>query len=201
LTGYFGLLNVARIWPGQTVLVSSAAGTVGATAGQIARINGCRVVGIAGGEDRRRYVTGKLGFEECLDRHDPDLATALGRACPEGVDVYFDNVGGELLDLALLSMNRSGRVAVAGQVSEYNLAQPRGIRHVREVIERRIRIEGFVVWDFLADFKEAMSQMANWIREGKLLYTETFHDGFESAPAAFCELFTHAGLGRSLVRL
>jgi NADPH-dependent curcumin reductase CurA len=201
LTGYFGLLNVARIWPGQTVLVSSAAGTVGATAGQIARINGCRVVGIAGGEDRRRYVTGKLGFEECLDRHDPDLATALGRACPEGVDVYFDNVGGELLDLALLSMNRSGRVAVAGQVSEYNLAQPRGIRHVREVIERRIRIEGFVVWDFLADFKEAMSQMGNWIREGKLLYTETFHDGFESAPAAFCELFTHAGLGRSLVRL
>ena len=201
LTAYFGLLNVARIWPGQTVLVSSAAGTVGGTAGQIARINGCRVVGIAGGPDRCRYVTGKLGFDECLDRHDPDLSQALGRACPEGVDVYFDNVGGELLDLALLGMNRGGRVAVAGQVSEYTRDQPRGIRQVREVIERRIRIEGFVVWDFLPDFREAMSEMAGWIREGKLFYTETFSDGFETAPVAFCDLFTHAGLGRSLVRL
>ena len=201
LTAYFGLLSIARIWPGQTVLVSSAAGTVGGTAGQIARINGCRVVGIAGGPDRCRYVTGKLGFDECLDRHDPDLAGAIGRSCPEGVDVYFDNVGGELLDLALLAMNRGGRVAVAGQVSEYNLDRPRGIRQLRELIERRIRIEGFVVWDFLSDFRAAMAEMAGWIREGKLLYTETFRDGFESAPVAFSELFTHAGLGRSLVRL
>lgn len=201
LTAYFGLRNVARIWPGQTVLVSSAAGTVGGTAGQIARIDGCRVVGIAGGPDRCRYVTGKLGFDECLDCHEPDLAQALGRACPEGVDVYFDNVGGELLDLALLAMNRGGRVAVAGQVSEYTLEEPKGIRQVREVIERRIRIEGFVVWDFVSSFREAMSEMAGWIREGKLLFTETFSNGFESAPEAFCELFTHAGLGRSLVRL
>lgn len=201
LTAYFGLLNVARIWPGQTALISSAAGTVGATAGQIARINGCRVVGLAGGPDRCRYVTGKLGFDECLDRHDPDLAQAIGRACPEGIDVYFDNVGGELLDLALLAMNKGGRVAVAGQVSEYNLTEPRGIRHVREVVERRIRIEGLVVWDFLSDFKEAMSTMAGWIKEGKLLYTENVSTGFEKAPAAFCDLFKHAGLGRSLVRL
>ncbi len=201
LTAYFGLIKVARIWPGQTVLVSSAAGTVGATAGQIARINGCRVVGIAGGVDRCNYVKGKLGFDECLDRLDPDLDQALGQACPEGVDVYFDNVGGELLDLALLHLNRGGRVAVAGQVSEYNLDEPRGIRQVREVIERRVRIEGFVVWDFLAEFKEAMATMAEWITEGRLVYTETVSEGFASAPAAFCDLFTHAGLGRSLVRL
>jgi NADPH-dependent curcumin reductase CurA len=100
-----------------------------------------------------------------------------------------------------VAMNRGGRVAVAGQVSEYARDQPRGIRHVREVIERRVRIEGFVVWDFLSDFREAMSEMAGWIREGKLLYTETFSNGFETAPVAFCDLFTHAGLGRSLVRL
>lgn len=201
LTAYFGLLNVARIWPGQTVLVSSAAGTVGATAGQIARINGCRVVGVAGGPERCAYVRGKLGFDDCLDRLDPDLASALGKVCPEGVDVYFDNVGGELLDLALLHMNRNGRVTIAGQVSEYNRTEPRGVRHLRETVERRLRIEGFVVWDFLSEFKPAMKTMASWIKEGRLVYTETVTPGFASAPVAFCELFTHAGLGRSLVRL
>lgn len=199
LTAYFGLTKVARIWPGETVLVSSAAGTVGGTAGQIARINGCRVVGIAGGPDRCRYVTEVLGFDDCLDRHAPDLSIA--DACLDGVDVYFDNVGGELADLALLSMNRGGRMVVAGQVSEYNLAEPRGVRHLREVVERRIRIEGLVVWDFLAEFRGAMELMAGWIREGKLVYTEQIVDGFESVPRLFCDLFTHAGPGRSLVRL
>ncbi|MGH8928965.1 MAG: zinc-binding dehydrogenase, partial [Acidimicrobiia bacterium] len=131
LSAYFGLLRVARVWPSETVLVSSAAGTVGATAGQIARIHGCRVVGVAGGEERCRYVTTDLGFDECIDRHGPNLVTAIANACLDGVDVYFDNVGGELLDAALLSMNRGGRVAVAGQVSEYNLDEPRGARHLR----------------------------------------------------------------------
>jgi NADPH-dependent curcumin reductase CurA len=199
LTAYFGLTRVARIWPGETVLVSSAAGTVGATAGQIARINGCRVVGIAGGAERCRYVTEVLGFDACLDRHDPNLDIAA--ACLDGVDVYFDNVGGELADLALLAMNRGGRIVVAGQVSEYNRREPRGIRNLREVVERRVRIEGMIVWDYLGDFRPAMEAMANWIREEKLVYTEHIVDGFESAPSLFCDLFTHAGLGRSLVRL
>jgi len=199
LTAYFGLTRVARIWPGETVLVSSAAGTVGATAGQIARINGCRVVGIAGGDDRCRYVTEVLGFDACLDRH--DLDHSIGDVCPEGVDVYFDNVGGQLADSALLAMNRGGRILVAGQVSEYNAAEPVGIRHLREVVERRVRIEGMVVWDFLPDYRSAMETLAGWIREGRLTYTETIVEGFERAPELFCNLFTHAGLGRSLVRL
>jgi NADPH-dependent curcumin reductase CurA len=207
LTAYFGLLRIARIWPGETVLVSSAAGTVGGTAGQIARINGCRVVGIAGGLQRCRYVTDDLGFDACLDRHDPDLTGAIHNACLDGVDVYIDNVGGELLDIAILAMNRGGRIAVAGQVAEYNLDEPRGIRHMREVVERRLRIEGLVVWDFLADFRNAMTEMAEWIRDGRLRYSEQIVDGFECAPIAFCDLFsgnadvTRAGLGRSLVRL
>jgi NADPH-dependent curcumin reductase CurA len=205
LTAYFGLLRVARIWPGETVLVSSAAGTVGATAGQIARINGCRVVGIAGGEVRCRFVTQELGFDRCLDRHDPGLAQAIADACLEGVDVYFDNVGGELLDLALLAMNRGGRVVMAGQVSEYNLDHPRGSRHIREVVDRRLRIEGLIVWDFLSDFRPAMEEMSDWIRDGRLRFTEHVVDGFESAPQLFCDLFsggvTRAGLGRWLVRL
>ena len=199
LTAYFGLTRVARIWPGETVLVSSAAGTVGATAGQIARIIGCRVIGIAGGPERCQYVTDVLGFDACLDRHMPNLSIA--DAALEGVDVYFDNVGGELADLALLAMNQGGRIVVAGQVSEYNLAEPRGIRNLREVVERRVRIEGMIVWDYLADFRAAMATMADWIKEGKLVYTENMVDGFESAPSLFCDLFKHAGLGRSLVRL
>lgn len=207
LTAYFGLLRVARVWPGETVLVSSAAGTVGATAGQIARIQGCRVVGVAGGPDRCRYVTDHLGFDACIDRHNSDLVTAIANTCLDGVDVYFDNVGGELADAALLSMNQGGRVAMAGQVSEYNLDEPRGVRHIKEVVERRLRIEGLVVWDYLADFRPAMEEMADWIREGRLKFSEHVVDGFEQAPAAFCDLFsgsaafTHAGLGRSLVRL
>ena len=207
LTAYFGLLRVARVWPGETVLVSSAAGTVGATVGQIARIQGCRVVGIAGGPDRCRYVTENLGFDACIDRHDSDLVAAIANTSLDGVDVYFDNVGGELLDAAILSMNQGGRIAVAGQVAEYNLEEPRGTRNIKEVVERRLRIEGLVVWDYLTDFRPAMEEMAGWIREEKLKFTEHVLDGFEHAPAAFCDLFsgsaafTHAGLGRSLVRL
>jgi NADPH-dependent curcumin reductase CurA len=207
LTAYFGLLRIARVWPGETVLVSSAAGTVGGTAGQIARIQGCRVVGIAGGPDRCRYVTDDLGFDACIDRHEPDLMSAIANTCLDGVDVYFDNVGGELLDAAIVSMNRGGRIAMAGQVAEYNLDEPRGVRHINETVARRLRLEGLVVWDFLTDFRPAIEEMAGWIRDGKLKFTEHIIDGFDRAPAAFCDLFsgsaafTRAGLGRSLVRL
>ena len=207
LTAYFGLLRVARVWPGETVLVSSAAGTVGATAGQIARIHGCRVVGIAGGPDRCRYVTDHLGFDACIDRHNPDLVEAIGNTCLDGVDVYFDNVGGELLDAAILSMNQGGRIAISGQVSEYNLDEPRGIRNIKEAVERRLRIEGLVVWDYLIDFRPAMEEMAGWIRDEKLKFSEHVVEGFGQAPSAFCDLFsgsaafTNAGLGRSLIRL
>lgn len=207
LTAYFGLLRVARVWPGETVLVSSAAGTVGATAGQIARIHGCRVVGIAGGPDRCRYVTDHLGFDACIDRHNSDLVAAIGNTCLDGVDVYFDNVGGELLDAAILSMNQGGRIAISGQVSEYNLDEPRGIRNIKEAVERRLRIEGLVVWDYLTDFRPAMEEMAGWIREEKLKFSEHVVEGFGRAPSAFCDLFsgsaafTNAGLGRSLIRL
>jgi NADPH-dependent curcumin reductase CurA len=204
LTAYFGFLRIGKPWPGETVLVSSAAGTVGATAGQIARISGCRVVGIAGGEERCRYVADELEFDQCVDRHDPDIAAAISAACLEGIDIYFDNVGGELLDAALLSMKRDGRVVVAGQVSEYNLERPRGVRHVREIIERRLRIEGFVVWDFLNEFRPAMAEMRSWIVDGRLRFSEHIVSGFEAAPGLFCDLFSGArrtGLGRSLVRL
>jgi hypothetical protein len=202
LTAYFGLRDVAILQPGETVLVSSAAGTVGATAGQIARIMGCRVVGIAGGPVRCQYVVEQLGFDICLDRHaHENLAGAVADACLDGIDVYFDNVGGEVLDAALLSMKQGGRIAVAGQVSEYNREEPRGARHLREVVERRLHLEGFVVWDFLSGFRDAMTEVGGWIRDGRLTYYEHVVDGFEHAPELFCSLFSSSALGRSLIRL
>ena len=202
LTAYFGLRDIAGLQPGETVLVSSAAGTVGATAGQIARILGCRVVGIAGGAARCHYVVEQLGFDACLDRYEiTDLAQTVADACLDGIDVYFDTVGGEILDAALLSMKRDGRIAVAGQVSEYNRDEPIGARHMREVVERRIRLQGFVVWDFLPGFRGGMAEIAGWIREGRLTYHEHIVDGFENAPQLFCSLFTGSALGRSLIRL
>ncbi len=202
LTAYFGVRRVAAAQPKETVLVSSAAGAVGGTAVQIARNLGCRTVGIVGSENKCRLVTEELGADACLDyRAEPDLAIAISRVCPQGVDVYFDNVGGETLDAALMNMSQGGRVAVSGQVSEYTRIQPRGIRAVGEMINRRITMTGFVVWDFLPSFREAMSEMREWMVTGRLVFREEIIDGFENAPAAFLGLFRGENRGRRLIRL
>ena len=202
LTAYFGVRRVCEAQPKETVLVSSAAGAVGSTAVQIARNLGCLTVGIAGSEEKRRLVTEELGADACLDyRAEPDLAAAISRVCPQGVDIFFDNVGGETLDAALMNMSQGGRVAVSGQVSEYTRIQPRGIRAVGEMINRRITMTGFVVWDFLPYFREAMSEMREWMVTGRLVFREEIIDGFENAPAAFLGLFRGENRGRRLIRL
>ena len=201
LTAYFGVRAVAQAVSGETVLVSSAAGAVGSTAVQVARNLGCRVVGIAGSEEKARLVE-ELGAEVCLNyRTEPDLAAAIARTCPEGVAVFFDNVGGETLDAALVNMSEGGRVAMSGQVSEYSRVRPRGIRAVGEFINRRITMTGFVVWDFLPRFREAMAEMRGWMVEGRLVFQEEIIDGFENAPAAFIGLFRGENRGRRLIRL
>lgn len=202
LTAYFGIRRVAEARDGEAVLVSSAAGPVGSTALQVARILGCRTVGIAGSEDKCCLVTDELGADECINyRAEPDLAAAISRVCPGGVDVYFDNVGAETLDAALMNMNTGGRVAISGQVSEYARIQPRGIRAVGEMINRRLTMTGFVVWDFLPHFREAMSEMREWIVTDRLVFREEIIDGFENAPAAFLGLFRGENRGRRLIRL
>ncbi|MCQ3802800.1 MAG: NADP-dependent oxidoreductase [bacterium] len=202
LTAYFGVRGVAQARSGETVLVSSAAGAVGSTAIQVARNLGCRVVGIAGSEDKARLVVEDLGAEACIDyRKEPDLSAAIARTCPDGVDVFFDNVGGKTLDAALLNMSQGGRVAISGQVSEYSRVQPRGIRAVGEFINRRITMTGFVVWDFLPQFREAMAEMRGWMVSGQLVFREEIIDGFENAPAAFVGLFRGENRGRRLIRL
>lgn len=202
LTAYFGVTQVGQAKAGETVLVSSAAGAVGSTAVQVARNLECRVVGIAGSERKRRLITDQLGADDCIDyRAESDLAAAIARSCPGGVDVFFDNVGGETLDAALVNMSIGGRVAVSGQISEYSRPAPRGIRGVGEMINRRITMTGFVVWDFLPRFRQAMAQMREWIVADRLVFREEIIDGFENAPAAFVGLFAGENRGRRLVRL
>ena len=202
LTAYFGVRGVAQARSGETVLVSSAAGAVGSTAVQVARNLGCRVVGIAGSEEKARLVVEDLGAEACIDyREEPNLAAAVARACPDGVDVFFDNVGGETLDAALVNMSQGGRVAISGQVSEYSRLQPRGVRAVGEFINRRITMTGFVVWDFLPRFREAMAEVRGWMVSGQLVFREEIINGFENAPAAFIGLFRGENQGRRLIRL
>lgn len=202
LTAYFGLRLVAEAKPGETVLVSSAAGAVGSTAVQVARNLECRVVGIVGSEQKCRLVTDELGADACIDyRAEPDLAAGIARVCPDGVDVYFDNVGGETLDAALVNMSQGGRVAISGQISEYARTDPRGIRAVGEMINRRITMTGFVVWDFLPRFRQAMAEMREWIVGDRLVFREEIIEGFENAPGAFVGLFWGQNRGRRLIRL
>lgn len=203
LTAYFGLKDLGAPKTGDTILVSSAAGTVGATAGQIAKIEGLKVIGLAGGAEKCAYVRG-LGFDACLDyRAVPNLRAAIAEVAPQGLDIYFDNVGAETLDAAIANMRPKGRIVVSGQVAEYNAAVPRGIRNVLDFIPKRLRMEGLVVFDYATQFAAAQATMAQWIREGRLAYRETVIAGLESAPIAFAQLFAKsgAGLGRILVKV
>ena len=202
LTSYFGLLDLGRPKEGDTVLISSAAGPVGATAGQIAKMKGAHVVGIAGSQEKCDYVKG-LGFDDCFSYRGADLRTAISAACPDGVDIYFDNVGGEMLDAAILNMKEHGRIVVSGQVSEYNRAENelRGIRNVTRFITHRLRMEGLVVCDYFKQFHGAQAEMAGWIHAGKLVYTEDISEGIEGSAAAFIGLFEGENLGRRLIKV
>jgi len=201
LTAFFGMFEIGKPKAEQVVLVSSAAGTVGATAGQIAKIVGCTAIGLAGSEAKCAYLK-EIGLDVAINyKTVGDLASVLKQAAPKGIDVYFDNVGGETLDAAILNMRRHGRIVVSGQISEYNATTTRGIRHTLPFITQRLRMEGLVVYDYNVQFNEARAQMAEWVRAGKLSYREEIIDGLENAPKAFIGLFTGESFGRRLVRV
>ena len=203
LTSYFGLLDLGKPKEGDTVLISSAAGPVGATAGQIAKMKGCRVVGIAGSKAKCDYVK-SLGFDATINyRETKDMVAAIKTACPDGVDIYFDNVGGTMLDAAILNMKDHGRIVVSGQVSEYNRGPEDlvGIRNVTRFITHKLRMEGLVVFDYFKGFKAAQAEMAGWIHAGKLIYTEDISDGIEGSAAAFAGLFEGENHGRRLIKV
>jgi NADPH-dependent curcumin reductase CurA len=202
LTAYFGLLDVGQAKSGETVVVTGAAGATGSAVGQIAKLLGCRVVGIAGGPDKCRYLTQELGFDGAIDYKRENLITALRAQCPNGIDVFFDNVGGAILDAALIFLALKGRVVICGAISTYNdETSPPGPKNYLRLLVRRGRMEGFLVLDFVHRADEAIRALSGWLREGKLKDRVDIVEGFENAPAALNRLFTGENLGKQLVKI
>ena len=200
LTAWFGLQDLGQPQAGETLLISSSAGPDGATCGQIGKTLGLSVIGIAGGADKCAYLT-DLGFDAVIDyKAEDNLVNAIEAAAPDGVDIYFDNVGGEMLDAAILNMKPKGRIVVSGQVAEYNREKPVGIRQTTRFITHRLRMEGLVVYDYAKQFPKAQAAIAALIRDGKLAYKEDISDGIEDAPRAYATLFAGANFGRRLIK-
>ena len=203
LTAYFGLLEVGRPKPGDTVLVSAAAGAVGTMVGQIAKLVGCRVVGTAGGQDKCDWIVRDLGFDAAVDYKAGGVRRALAAACPDGIDVYFDNTGGPVLDAALSLMNLRGRIACCGNVSQYDVEKPGpGPMAVPGlVVTKRLRMEGFIVMDFYDRRAEAETRLARWVADGKIKAVVDVVDGLEKAPEALIGLFEGRNKGKMAVRV
>ena len=201
-TAYHGLIHVGGVKPGETVLVSAAAGSVGSYVGQIAKAMGCRAVGIAGGPEKCAWVVGELGFDACIDYRDPAMHKVLRTACPDGVDVYFDNVGGQVLETALFAMNERGRVVCCGAISQYDTTDVTGPRNLPGlVVVKRLRMEGFIVMDFASQDAVALRALRAWVAEGKIRVHEDIVEGLHSAPGALIGLLAGENRGKRLVRV
>ncbi|GLZ87726.1 NADP-dependent oxidoreductase [Metapseudomonas resinovorans] len=202
MTAYFALLDVGQPKAGETVVISGAAGAVGSVAGQIARIKGCRVVGIAGGADKCRYLVEELGFDGAIDYKAEDLHAALKRECPKGVDVYFDNVGGEILDAVLTRINRKARIVICGAISQYNNKEAvKGPANYLALLVNRARMEGMVVFDYAPRFGEAVKDIAGWLASGDLKSKEDVVTGLESFPETLGKLFSGENFGKLVLKV
>ena len=203
MTAYFGLFEVGQPKAGETVVVSAASGAVGQVVGQLAKIAGCRAIGIAGGPKKCAFVKETLGLDECVDyKATKDLSAAIKTACPNGVDVYFDNVGGAVSDAVFLNLNFFARVALCGSISQYNVAAPEtGPRLLGLFVGRRVSMRGFIVSDFANKFAPAMRQMGEWVRSGRIKYKEDIIEGIEKAPRAFIGLLRGENFGKLQVKL
>src|SRR5436305_8475948 len=205
MTAYTGLLDIGKPQPGETVVVAAASAAVGSAAGQIARIKGARAVGIAGGKDKCDYVKRELGFDECVDHRDPNLASRLKEACPKGIDVYFENVGGAVFEAVYPLLNAFARIPVCGLIAQYNDTEGKvpkwASSMMRSVLTKRLTIRGFIVSDFAARHADFLRDMSAWVREGKVKHREFVTDGLDSAPGAFMGLLKGANFGKQLVRV
>jgi NADPH-dependent curcumin reductase len=205
MTAYTGLLDIGKPQAGETVVVAAASGAVGSAVGQIAKIKGARAVGIAGGKDKCDYVKQELGFDDCVDHRDPNLAAKLKEACPKGIDVYFENVGGAVFEAVFPLLNAFARVPVCGLIAQYNDTEatvPKWASSMmRNVLTKRLTIRGFIVSDFAARHADFLRDMSGWVREGKVKHREFVTEGLDSAPAAFMGLLKGANFGKQLVRV
>ena len=202
MTAYFGILDVGKLKDGETVVVSGAAGAVGQVVGQIAKIKGCHVVGIAGGADKCRYITDELGFDAAIDYKAEDVKEALKRHCPKGIDVYFDNVGGDILDAALSRLAMHARIVICGAISQYNNTEPvKGPSNYLSLLVNRASMKGMVVFDFAARYGEAVKEMAGWMKQGKLKSREDIAEGIENFPETLLKLFKGENTGKLVLKV
>jgi NADPH-dependent curcumin reductase CurA len=202
LTAYFGLLDIGQPKAGETVVLSGAAGAVGAVAGQIARIKGCRVVGIAGGPEKCAYIVNDLGFDAAIDYKAEDLKIALAKHCAKGVDIYFDNVGGDTLDTLLIFLNKRARVIICGAISQYNNTTPiKGPSNYLALLVSHSRMEGFVVFDYAAQYGEGLREMAAWYKAGKLKSREHIVKGLETFPESLLKLYKGENFGKLILQV
>lgn len=206
-TAYMGLLDIGQPKAGETVVVAAASGAVGALVGQIAKLKGCRVVGIAGGTEKCRYVVEELGFDACIDHRGADLPAQLAGVCPKGIDVYFESVGGAVFDAVLPLLNVGARIPVCGLIANYNdTALPVGPDRLgllaRTILTKRLKMQGFIIFDDYADrYPEFLTQMSTWLKEGKIKFREDVVDGLENAPQAFIGLLEGKNFGKLVVRV
>ncbi|WP_420435612.1 NADP-dependent oxidoreductase [Candidatus Poriferisocius sp.] len=202
LTAYIGLLDIGRPQPGETVLTSGAAGATGSVAAQIARIKGCRSVGIAGGADKCRWLLEEARLDAAIDYKNEDVGDRLAEVCPDGVDVYFDNVGGDMLETVMGHMNMGGRVAVCGAISTYNQGMRRpGPSNMFEIIEKRLTLQGFVMFDHMDRVPAASADLGQWVAEGEIAFQTDVQEGFENIPSTFLRLFNGANHGKQLLKV
>jgi NADPH-dependent curcumin reductase len=206
MTAYTGLLNIGQPKPGETVVVAAASGAVGSLVGQIARLKGARAIGLAGGRDKCDYVIGALGFDACLDHRSPTLRADLAAACPDGIDIYFENVGGAVWDAVFPLFNPFARLPVCGLIAHYNATSlPEGPNMVpalmRSILSNRLTVRGFIVHDFASQEQEFLAAVSSWLRDGKVRHREDIVDGLEQAPAAFIGLLKGRNFGKMLVRV
>lgn len=202
LTAYWGLLDLGEPQAGETVLVSGAAGATGSVAGQIARIKGCRVVGIAGGAEKCAWLKDELGFDDVIDYKNEDVDARIGETCPDKVDVFFDNVGGDILEAALNHINMRARVVLCGGISGYNATEPvPGPTNIMNLVIMRARMEGFIVIDYMGRSEQAVTELLGWIQSGELKYQVDVQEGFENIPTTLQRLFTGQNRGKQLLKI
>ncbi len=201
-TAYFGLLDIGKPQPGETLVVSAAAGAVGSLVGQIGKIKGCRVVGIVGSDEKCRWIKDELGFDAAINYKTERVRASLKQHCPEGIDVHFENVGGDILDAALSLINLRARIVLCGLIAQYNATQAvPGPNYFGNLLTRRARVEGFIVLDYAPRFREAVRDLSQWYAEGKLRYRVEVVDGLENAPRALNKLFDGSNQGKLIVKL
>ncbi len=202
MTAYFGITEVGKVKEGDTVLVSGAAGAVGSIVGQVAKIKGCKVVGIAGGADKCKYVVDELGFDACIDYKNENVASRFKEECPKGIDIYFDNVGGEILDIALSRLRRNARIVICGAISQYNNKTAiKGPSNYLALLVSRATMQGMVVFDYVDRYKEGAMQLGTWMAQGKLKSREDVYEGIENFPATFKRLFSGEKLGKLVLKV